>query len=141
MSIPQTQIDWVLACLGSIVVLGALMFSGKATAEQTLGHFPLCEASSAIILPCPDSKGECLIVGDNEQRKHLFVFPIQYGTLHSERKKTLNLQLPDDGELSDIEALTRVSTNKILIFGSHSRNSKCQAKKKRLRFATTAKPF
>ena len=66
----------------------------------------------------------------------MFVFPIRDGHVSSKRQKALNLQLSNDGELSDIEALARVSSDKILIFGSHSRNSKCQAKKKRLRFAT-----
>ena len=124
------------AYLGSVAVMGALLVACKTEGDTTLGHFPLCEASAALTLPCPDSKGLCLLVGDNEQRKELFLLPVKDGVVSSEAQETLNLKLKDDDELSDIEALAPIDADKILVFGSHSRNTKCEERKNRRRFAT-----
>ena len=128
-----------LACFGAIIISGTLLVTSKATAEAegegSLGHFPLCEASSALILACPDGKGDCLIVGDNEQRNDLFLFHLKDEAVDTRNQKALSLQLSDDDALSDIEAMAPMSADTILVFGSHSRNTKCEAKKKRRRFA------
>lgn len=120
------------ACFGLIAVVGTLLVVSPATAESLLGQLPLCEASSALMLPCPGATGECLVVSDNEHGEDLFLFSVRDGELHADSQETLPLQGED---LSDIEALARVSSDEILIFGSHSRTTTCQAKKKRRQFA------
>ena len=120
----------------SVIIMGGFIVSDKAIAVQTLGTYPLCEASSALILPCPDSGGECLFVGDNEQRRRLFYFSIRDGGIVPNSQKKLKLEITKDEELSDIEALARISTTKIHVFGSHSRNSRCKKRENRRRFAT-----
>ena len=125
--------------IGSIIVVGTLTVARNATTEvggeQPLGHFPLCEGSSALVLGCPDGKGDCLVVGDNEQRNDLFLFKTKDGDVVTSSQKKLNLQLSEDDALSDIEAMVPLSADTILALGSHSRNTKCEAKKKRRRFA------
>lgn len=108
----------------------------KADAEEKLGFYPLCEASAATIITCPDTHGECLLVADNEQRRNLFYFPIQNGNINPKNQKELQLQFYDENEISDIEALVSISKNEIMMFGSYSRNKRCQIKNKRRQFAT-----
>jgi hypothetical protein len=123
---------------GSIlaILIGTSMAAGKVTTggEPTLGQFPLCEASAALIIACPNGKGDCLLVGDNEQRNDLFVFNIQDGVIDPRSQKMLSMALSKDNELSDIEALAALSSDTVLVVGSHSRNTKCEANKKRRRF-------
>lgn len=95
-------------------------------AEATLGHYPLCEASAALLVACPDGNGECLLVGDNEQGKELYLFPVKDQKLDSGKQSAFDLHLKDGAEISDIEALVGVSGDQILAFASHSRDSKCE---------------
>ncbi len=113
------------------VMITALTVSDRLAAETTLGRFPLCEASSALLVTCPGGDGECLLVGDNEQGKELYLFPFQDQKPDSGAQRPFDLHLPDDQEISDIESLARVSGDEILVFGSHSRNSSCKVKQKR----------
>ncbi|CAG0943271.1 hypothetical protein BROC_02213 [Candidatus Brocadiaceae bacterium] len=118
----------------------AMMFSILAAnqeiyAEESLGHFPLCEASAVLLMPCRDKQdGECLIVSDNEQGRELYSFAIKDDKLSPSTNPTIDLNLNNKQEISDIEALTSTSANEILAFASHSRNSKCEIKKKRHQF-------
>lgn len=102
-----------------------------------LGEHPLCEASAAVLVACPDAPQErCLLVGDNEERRSLFLFKIEDGEVQREQQQVVQLDLDKNRELSDIEALTSLPGDEIGVFASHSRNTKCEAKKKRRRFGT-----
>jgi hypothetical protein len=116
------------------IIFTALTVSDGLAAEATLGRFPLCEASSALLVTCPGGDGECLLVGDNEQGKELYLFPVQDQKLDSDAQRAFGLHLGDDKELSDIEALAGISGDEILVFASHSRNTKCEVKPKRRQF-------
>jgi hypothetical protein len=105
-----------------------------------LGEHPLCEASAAVLVACPDAPQEqCLLVGDNEERRALFLFKIEDGKVQREQQQVVTLEVDKDTELSDIEALAGLPDDEIGVFASHSRNTKCEAKKKRRRFGTIAK--
>jgi hypothetical protein len=71
------------------------------------------------------------LIGDNENQESLFAYPINSGNLEATVQKKLSLE---GTEISDIEAITSLGDNRVLIFGSYSRNSKCEVKKNRQRF-------
>ena len=125
-----------ISYLAFSVIAITFLFTSESFAHQVLGHYPLCEASAAITISCPDGNQDCLLVADNEQRDNLFLFPIQGNTVNTKIQKPLPLNFKDAKEISDIEALTSISKDNILVFGSHSRNKSCKAKKKRRRFAS-----
>lgn len=112
----------------------ALTVSDGLAAEATLGQYPLCEASAALLVACPDRKGECLWVADNEQGKELYLFPVKDQKLDSGKQSNFDLHLRGTEEISDIEALAGVSGDQILAFASHSRDSKCEVEKIRHQF-------
>jgi len=115
-------------------VLTFCLTSGIALAQQQLGDYPLCEASAALPIRCPGVHEPCLLVGDNEQPDKLFALPIRAdGHLQGLNQRELDL---GGQEISDIEALTPGAAAQILIFGSHSRNTTCEDKDKRRRFAS-----
>ena len=114
------------------VILTTLTLSNRVTAEETLGQYPLCEASAALLIACPDGKGECLLVGDNEQEKELYLFSVKDQKPESSTQRILDL--PNGVEISDIEALAGISDDKVLAFASHSRNTRCEIKPKRHQF-------
>ncbi|MGK7876830.1 MAG: DUF3616 domain-containing protein [Xenococcaceae cyanobacterium] len=97
---------------------------------EILGQYPVCEPSAVVKVTCPESGGDCLLVGDNEQKTSLFLYPVNSERLESTTQNQLEL-----GErISDIEAIAKLDDDKVLIFGSHSRNSNCETKKKRRQF-------
>ena len=116
------------------IILTASTVSDRLAADATLGRFPLCEASSALLVTCPGGDGECLLVGDNEQGKELYLFPVQDQKLKSGAQRAFDLHLGDGKEISDIEALTGISGDEILVFASYSRNTSCEVKPKRRQF-------
>jgi len=116
------------------IIFTALTASDRLAAEATLGQYPLCEVSAALLVACPGGKGKCLLVGDNEQRKELYLFPVKDQKLDSGKQSAFDLHLRDDDEISDIEALAGISGDEILAFASHSRNTSCEIKKNRHRF-------
>lgn len=116
------------------IIFPWLVASDRLAAETTLGKFPLCEASSALLVDCPSGGGECLLVGDNEQGKELYLFPIQNKQLDADAQLAFNLHLGKDDEISDIEALAGLAADEILVFGSHSRTTRCEAEGKRRQF-------
>lgn len=73
--------------------------------QQTLGKPPLFEASAAVILPCPNASGNCLVVGDNEVKDRLFHFPIRDGAVVTDEQCELKIPGADSNEVADIEAL------------------------------------
>ncbi|MCP4406156.1 MAG: DUF3616 domain-containing protein [Gammaproteobacteria bacterium] len=111
---------------------------------RSLGGYPVCEASAAIIIDCPiPLKGECLLAGDNEIRDRLFLYQIgkKGERVQLENRRELAFEAfphPDDEDMftiSDIEALVRLSGDEVMIFGSHSRNNDCKTRSKRRIFA------
>ncbi len=125
-----------------VILAFFLLYSTAPTFSEdsnaiSLGGHPVCEASAALIVKCPNSEQEkCLLVGDNEQRQKLFLYRIDGDRLSSgpEHVDITTLgpkKKKKKFELSDIEALASLSDNEILIYGSHSRNKTCEIKKKR----------
>lgn len=121
------------------VLAGAPTLAEPLPGFPDLGGAPLCEASAAVITPCPQDPVEsCLLVGDNEQRQSIFAIPFDGERLDPDRRTTIDfsslLHKKDDFELSDLEAMTRLSTGEVLLYGSHGRNKECERKKKRRRY-------
>jgi len=92
---------------------------------KRLGSAPLCEASAIIEDPWEHNQ---LLVADNEIKDRLFSFLFNDGELHSQ----VDIPLPDQNEVRDIEALAHIN-NQLIVIGSHSRNGQCKTKKKRQR--------
>jgi len=99
--------------------------------QANLGHYPFCEPSAAVNIPCPGSEGRCLLVGDNESDKALLLYAVNAKQLKADRPKELSLGA---FEIDDIEAIATLHEGSVLIMGSHSRNKKCEVKKTRQRF-------
>ncbi len=115
-----------------------LWVAGPNTHAVPLGHFPLCEPSAARLIECPDDPSRrCLLIADNEIRDRLFFFQLgQAGSvLGGQRELALVKSNGDAMVISDVEALVRSDDDRIVVFGSHSRNNKCQKRKNRRRFA------
>lgn len=122
------HIAWILVLL----TIG-VAHAGRPAA---FGRSPMCEASAALIMKCPDKNADCLVVGDNEEENDLFLFDLQDGTLDPHSQRALNLQSHKKKKLiADIEAMTQITADRILVFGSHSRNGVCKEKDSRRRFA------
>lgn len=97
-----------------------------------LGKYPVCEPSAVVKITCPDSQANCLLVGDNEVKNSLFLYSLNSEKLNSDSQRELSA---DNLEISDIEAITSLDKDTVLILGSHSRNSQCEIKKNRQRVA------
>lgn len=96
----------------------------------TLGKYPVCEPSAVVKITDAETGENYLLVGDNEEKSNLFLYPVSNKGLDS----TNQTQLALEEEISDIEAIAKLDNNQVLILGSHSRNSKCGIKNKRRRF-------
>ena len=114
----------------SLILCFCLSIAVVSAKPETLGKYPVCEPSAAVKVTCSESGGNCLLVGDNEQKDALFLYPVSSKRLDSSRQSQLAL----GKEISDIEAIAKLDDNKVLLFGSHSRNSQCEVKKNRQRF-------
>lgn len=133
--------------LNGLGVLALMLFGFPAFADygnkdaKSLGGHPVCEASAALVVKCPgESDRHCLLVGDNEigDRLFLYGFDEKGDGLKLDSRRELKLgTLSEKGDygISDIEALVKLSSGEIVIYGSHSRNKTCEAKKKRRRSA------
>lgn len=106
-----------------------------AQTEKSLGGYPLCEASAAVPLACPESNKTCLLVGDNEIRDRVFLFEIEDTVLGNRRELYL---LPDENgesrKVSDIESIAKLPSDEVVVYGSHSRNKRCKLRGKRRQF-------
>lgn len=124
----------IIASVGLIVALMANDVS--ADAPKVLGVPPTCEASTALFVSCGQTR-RCLLVGDNEVDKNLFLFDFdeRSNKFVGERlalfDPKLSSALGRAGKLSDIEAMAQLSNGEILVFGSFGRNSYCERKKSR----------
>lgn len=116
----------VLLAIGGWYLSVARAFVGP----EILGKYPICEPSAVVQVPCPDSEGNCLLVGDNESEAVVFLYPVNAARLESAAQKALHLEWA----ISDIEAIAKLDERRVLIMGSHSRNRECQAREKRRRF-------
>ncbi len=115
-----------------------------AQSELSLGGYPVCEASAAALVDCPDGEADqCLLVGDNEKEKHVYLYGVDADngefTLTKLRKFALKSLLPVEEDkkfrIEDIEAIAPLSNGEVVIYGSHSTNKACKIKNQRLRFA------
>jgi hypothetical protein len=70
-------------------------------------------------------------VGDNENDTAVFLYPLSANGVEATVQTALNIR---GVEIGDIEAIAKLAEDRVLIMGSHSRNTKCEVKKKRLRF-------
>jgi hypothetical protein len=105
---------------------------GSAKAEEIpeiLGNYPVCEPSAVVKVTVKEK--EHLLVGDNEIEQFLWLYPLDSGEIQGDRQQELNL---GKTKIEDIEAIASLEANRVLIFGSHSRNGKCEEQKKRQRF-------
>ncbi|MEM7252679.1 MAG: hypothetical protein AAF493_14790 [Pseudomonadota bacterium] len=114
---------------------------GPADAKS-LGGYPLCEASAAIPINCPDGQA-CILVADNEIRDTLFRFRVRDDKIDVDSRTALRFvsRRRDNGParasrvtISDVEALANGELDRVLIVGSHSRNHECKSRKKRRRY-------
>jgi hypothetical protein len=121
----------LLLRLTFFLILGfCFSMAGASATPETLGKYPVCESSAVAKVTCPELGGNCLLVGDNEQKEDLFLYPVSSKRLDSNSQSQLALEK----KISDIEAIAKLDNNKVLLFGSHSRNSQCEIKENRQRF-------
>ncbi|MEX2301798.1 MAG: DUF3616 domain-containing protein [Bryobacterales bacterium] len=116
----------------SLILAYALAAGPLAEAQNPLDRFPVCEPSAAALVPCEEPGGACLLLGDNEEEENLYLYRIRNGeTLEPTSANAFGVPLGD--EISDIEAIARLGTNEILVFGSHGRDRACGPEGKRRR--------
>lgn len=97
---------------------------------EILAPRPLCEASAALPAPWDES---LVLVADNERDEQLYVFSVDDGELVAEEV----WQMPAKQRPNDVEALARLGTE-VVVVGSHSRNSRCEARENRQRLRRLA---
>jgi hypothetical protein len=126
----QTGITRLLLPLVSMLVAAP-----EAKAQKPLEGFPVCEPSAAVRVPCGPVGTSCLLVGDNEESKDLYLYRIQQASLKPMPESDFRVPLGGaKDEVSDIEAMASSGPGEILIFGSHGRDRSCNAEGKRRRF-------
>ena len=121
---------------GAMLAAMTMFAMGTAAAQapegKLLGHWPLCEASAALVVDCPGSSSSCLLVGDNEEKGSLFWFKLDGTPINQDSQQQLKFK---GGQIDDIEALAKLRDGRIVVFGSHSRTTKCEDRPDRRRFA------
>ena len=115
------QVPRVLAGLACLVVSTLAVATHADPVPRPLGGVPVCEASCATLIPClHDTGATCLLVGDNEVKRKVFVYPFDGENLDVENRKAYDIRhLLDDGDgdkLSDLEALTPMSSGDVLLY-------------------------
>ncbi len=95
--------------------------------DDSLGGPPLCEASAARLVTLDGRP--MVLVGDNEVGDQLFAVPINGDRL--EGAERIDLPFPNGSDLEDIEAITLGASGRIEVFGSHSRNKRCELQPER----------
>lgn len=112
--------------------------------KLSLGGYPVCEASAAALVTCPQSTTEtCLLVGDNEVSDRLFLYGIDIEDDDIELMHVRDIDLASlvparnnkDPGVGDIEALVALPDGDVVVFGSHSRTRKCKLDDERRRVA------
>lgn len=126
----------VLAGLLAVPLSSARSEDEELRFPREPGERPVCEASAALVADCPGSEDNCLLVGDNEIKNRLFLFRIDNSGGKSRLVEHRELRFDDDmRKIEDIEALVRMPSGDVRIYGSHGRNKTCERDKKRYRFA------
>ena len=117
----------------------AVQDSGGKLDLRSLGGHPVCEASAALVVPCPNGSDRCLLVGDNEERQTLFRYRLTASGPAIASREPLSFThllvglAEKDREISDIEALAALPGSRVVAVGSHSRNKSCKPRKNRRR--------
>lgn len=124
----------LLAGGGAFTLAFSFAFPLGVWAQSPMGRFPVCEPSAAVRVPCGEEGQACLLVGDNEEEKNLFLYriPEQERTLEAAGEGRFSVLLPDN--VGDIEAMAKLGARDVLVFGSHSRDRSCDPKGSRRRF-------
>jgi hypothetical protein len=126
-----------VALMPLCVALCLVAAGASPVASESLGGAPVCEASTILRIACAQAPEGCWLVGDNEVRDRLFLYPISAGGRPQVSDRTeidIGPLLAPPGELPDIEALARLESGEVLVYGSHSRNKHCKVRKKRRGF-------
>lgn len=118
--------------LNLFFLVGFFSVSDLSLAAEKLGKYPLCEPSALIEITCLKPSGKCLLIGDNEIDDAAFVFPINSNKFDSQAQQNFDFK---QFKINDLEAIASLENNRLVLFGSHSRNSKCSVKKSRKSFA------
>lgn len=121
--------------LGAVALYASPMaLAGANSGDRELGQYPLCEASAATLVRCPDGNGSCVAVADNERERQLYLFRL--GRDRIEFDQSVRLVDASSGKnlrIGDLEALMSINDSTVIAFGSHSRASRCKTKNKRRR--------
>jgi hypothetical protein len=115
-----------------LILVCAIITARLAQAQTPLQAFPVCEPSAAALVPCEEAAPACLLLGDNEEEANLYLYGIR--DRRSLEPASGAFAVPLGDEVSDIEAIARIGTNEILVFGSHGRDRACGPEGKRRRF-------
>ncbi|BAU63806.1 hypothetical protein STA3757_11740 [Stanieria sp. NIES-3757] len=115
----------------SLIIWLSSNFLSEPTLAEELGAYPFCEPSALIKINCPNQDGNCLLVGDNEVNDSVFVYPIDSEKFNSDTQQIIAF---DNFKIKDLEAIASLNNHQLILFGSHSRNTKCSVKKSRKRF-------
>lgn len=142
---PLKRFRLVLAVGASVAIWSGCSpgANSETDVRRSLGGYPVCEASAAAVVSCPGSDKPCLLVGDNEVNDRLFLYDIDdegNGVHLKDRREVYLTSLPSAAgggalELSDIEAIAGLPPGEVILYGSHSRNKRCEPKGKRRIFA------
>ena len=126
---------WAGAMFSAMSMVSMASDAAESPKARELSSSRLCEASAALVIKCPGTNDRrCLLVGDNEQEKRLFWFKLSDdGDVDVKTMRELKVT-PNEVEIGDIEALAKLPNGRIVAFGSHSRNTKCQAEADRKTF-------
>ncbi len=108
--------------VGSTVLCWLVAEQAGAAGLTVLERYPVCEVSAALPVPCLDGDRRCVWVGDNEHDKSLFEYAVAAdGRLAPSGHWKISL---GKAKVGDVEALAADGRD-VLVFGSHSRDSRC----------------
>jgi hypothetical protein len=79
----------------SIFMIWCFSIVNVNATPATLGKYPVCEPSAVVKVTCPELGENCLLIGDNEQKEALFLYPVSSKGLES----TNQIKLPLDEKL------------------------------------------
>jgi hypothetical protein len=116
---------------GFLVTLTATSGASGAPEPRVLAPPPFCEASAALAAPWDE---DLVLAADNERKEQLYAFELDDGVLVPDEV----WQMPAAHRPDDVEALARLG-EEVVVVGSHSRNTSCEAKGGRQRLRRLAR--